>query len=72
MPNENNQPQSAEGAKAHQFEQDFKGNQQTVGEALTQERQKTQERTEKLSKEQADRLYEERIEEEYAKREGGA
>lgn len=72
MPNENSQPQSAEGAKAQQFAQDLKGNQQTAGEALTHERQKTVERTEKLSKEQKDALYEERMEEEYAKREGGA
>lgn len=63
---------SAEGQKAQQFEQDLKGNQQSVGESLTQERQRTEEDTEKMTKEQAEKVYEERMEEEYAKREGGA
>ena len=69
MPGDN-QNTSVEGAKARQNEQELKT--QTVGEALQQGRQEQVERSEKLSKEQADALYEERMEEEYAKREGGA
>ena len=69
MPGDN-QNTSAEGARAQQNEQERKT--QTVGEALQQGRQEQVERSEKLSKEQADALYEERMEEGYAKRESGA
>lgn len=40
--------------------------------AVDERRRSDAHKTEKLSKEEADRLYEERIEDEYAKREGGA
>ena len=42
---------------------------QTVGEAMQKEQET---RAQQITKEQADKLYEERMEEEYAKREGGA
>lgn len=71
MPGDN-QNTAAEGAKAQQYEQELNRSTQTVGDALQEETQEKNERVEQLSKEQADRLYEERMEEEYAKREGGA
>ena len=68
MPGANdNQNTSVEGQKAQLHQQELKT--ETVGEALQKEQET---RAQQISKEEADRLYEERMEEEYAKREGGA
>lgn len=72
MPGANdNQNTSAEGQKAQLHQQELKT--ETVGEAMQKEQETPCEtRAQQISKEQAEKLYEERMEEEYAKREGGA
>ena len=45
---------------------------QSVASASTQQQDQEQDEKEKEKEKEAERLYEERIEEEYAKREGGA
>lgn len=72
MPGDNqNQNAIAEGQKGQLHQQELKT--ETVGEAMQKGRETSLEtRAQQISKEEADKLYEERMEEEYAKREGGA